>query len=110
MNHYQKEMAPVVRGHFETTKIHAGKSRCNYITRTASRQVFTSANYVRHLGELYRAAKFISRDGLTRGFAAGDVLEAVTHWTLCSRNGLDALDAWQAAMDAHRAALVEARE
>lgn len=104
---HQKEMAPVVRGHLETNSIHGSKRGCEYITRNRSRQVFTSVNYPRRLGELYCAAKFISRDGLARGYSSSDVLEAVTQWTFCSRNGLDALDAWQAVIDAHRAAALE---
>lgn len=89
--------------------IHGSKRRVYCSARELPRQVFTSVNYPRRLGELYCAAKFISQDGLTRGYSSGDVLEAVTTWTFCSRNGLDVLDAWQAVMDAHRAALVEAR-
>lgn len=109
MNHHQKEMAPVVRGHFETNSIHGSKRRCKYNTREANRQSFTNVNYPRRLGELYSAVKTVSHSGLARGFQSDDVLEAATVWGLCSRSGLDALDAWSVILDAHRAALVEAR-
>lgn len=99
----------MVRGHLETISIHGSKRRCKYNTRETHRQEFTNVNYPRRLGELYCAVKSVSHSGLARGIAAGDVIDGATVFGLCNRRGLDALDAWAAILDAHRAAMLEAR-
>lgn len=105
---HQIETARLQPDRFEQTRIHGGKFRSKYNTCLSPRQVFTSANYMRHLGELYQKVKSISGTGIARGIESPFVLEGITVFALCSRNGLDALDVWQVAMDAHRAAVREA--
>lgn len=109
MNANKKKAAPRERDGFQHhTSIHPSKCSANYNHGELQRQSFTNVNYPRRLGELYCAVKSVSHSGLARGFQSDDVLEAATVWGLCNRRGMDALDAWAAILDAHRAALVEA--
>lgn len=104
----QKEQAAGGRPGSELNSIHGSKRRCKYNTREEFRQSFTSVNYPRRLGEFYCEVKSASHAGLARGIAADDVGGVVTTFGLSNRRGLDALDAWAAIMDAHRAAVLEA--
>lgn len=106
MPYYQKEMAPLQRSHFEEHSA-VEFTQVNCPRYEAAAQAPAPREYMQRLGELYRAGKHVSKTGLSRGVTKRNVLRGATRFALCSRGGLDALDAWQATLDAWRAALAE---